>query len=39
MIGGVALFGAAGTLLGPLLVRLCAECLAILSSAPPTRQD
>jgi predicted PurR-regulated permease PerM len=30
MIGGVAVFGAAGALLGPLVVRLCAESLAIV---------
>jgi predicted PurR-regulated permease PerM len=31
MLGGVAVFGAAGALLGPLLVRLCVEALAIVS--------
>jgi predicted PurR-regulated permease PerM len=31
MIGGAAVFGAAGALLGPLLVRLCVESLAIAS--------
>jgi predicted PurR-regulated permease PerM len=31
MIGGVAAFGAAGALLGPLVIRLCAESLAIVS--------
>jgi predicted PurR-regulated permease PerM len=31
MLGGLAAFGAAGALLGPLLVRLCVESLAIIS--------
>jgi predicted PurR-regulated permease PerM len=31
MLGGVALFGATGALLGPLMVRLCVESLAIAS--------
>ena len=31
MLGGVAVFGAAGALVGPLLARLCVESLAILS--------
>jgi predicted PurR-regulated permease PerM len=31
MLGGVAAFGATGALLGPLLVRLCVEALAITS--------
>ena len=39
MLGGVAVFGATGALLGPLLVRLCVESLAIAPeppSSPPT---
>lgn len=31
MLGGVAAFGATGALLGPLVVRLCVESLAIAS--------
>jgi predicted PurR-regulated permease PerM len=31
MLGGLAVFGATGALLGPLLVRLCVESLAIIS--------
>ncbi len=31
MLGGVAVFGATGALLGPLLVRLCVEALAIVA--------
>jgi predicted PurR-regulated permease PerM len=31
ILGGVAVFGAAGALLGPLVVRLCIESLAIVS--------
>ncbi|MFI5302437.1 MAG: AI-2E family transporter, partial [Polyangiales bacterium] len=31
MLGGIAVFGASGALLGPLLVRLCVEALAIES--------
>lgn len=31
MLGGLAAFGATGALLGPLLVRLCVEALAIIS--------
>jgi predicted PurR-regulated permease PerM len=34
MLGGVAVFGAAGALLGPLLIRLCIEALAIVSEKP-----
>ena len=34
MVGGVAVFGAAGALLGPLLVRLCVEALAIVADRP-----
>jgi len=30
-MGGLAAFGATGALLGPLLVRLCVESLAIIS--------
>ena len=33
MLGGAAVFGAAGALLGPLLVRLCVESLAIVSES------
>jgi predicted PurR-regulated permease PerM len=33
MIGGVAALGAAGALLGPLLVRLCVEALALSAEA------
>jgi predicted PurR-regulated permease PerM len=33
MVGGIAVFGAAGALLGPLLVRLSVEALAIVSDA------
>jgi predicted PurR-regulated permease PerM len=33
MLGGVVVYGAAGALLGPLVLRLCAEALAILSEA------
>jgi predicted PurR-regulated permease PerM len=41
MLGGIALFGATGALLGPLVLRLCVEALAILSegrsrTAPPS---
>lgn len=36
MVGGAALLGAAGALLGPLTVRLCVEALAILVEAPRT---
>jgi predicted PurR-regulated permease PerM len=31
MLGGIAIFGAAGALLGPLLLRLCIESLALVS--------
>jgi len=31
MLGGAALLGAAGALMGPLVVRLCVEALAILA--------
>lgn len=34
MLGGVAVFGATGALLGPLVVRLAAEALEILSDRP-----
>ena len=33
MLGGLAVFGATGALLGPLLVRLCVEALAIASDS------
>jgi predicted PurR-regulated permease PerM len=33
MLGGAAVFGAAGALLGPLLIRLCVESLAIVSES------
>jgi predicted PurR-regulated permease PerM len=33
MLGGAAVFGAAGALFGPLLVRLCVESLAIVSES------
>lgn len=33
LLGGIALFGAAGAIVGPLLVRLCVEALALLSEA------
>jgi predicted PurR-regulated permease PerM len=36
MLGGAALLGAAGALVGPLVVRLCVESLAILSEEPAT---
>ena len=41
MIGGVAMFGAAGALLGPLVIRLSVEALAIISemrAGTPARQ-
>jgi predicted PurR-regulated permease PerM len=34
MLGGVAVFGPTGALLGPLLVRLCVESLAIVAERP-----
>lgn len=36
MLGGIAVFGASGLLLGPLLVRLAIECLRMLREAKPT---
>jgi predicted PurR-regulated permease PerM len=43
MIGGIAVFGAAGALLGPLIVRLCVESLAIVTETRramvPTQVD
>jgi predicted PurR-regulated permease PerM len=36
MLGGIAIFGASGLLLGPLLVRLAIECLKMLREAKPT---
>ena len=39
MLGGVALLGAAGALVGPLVVRLCAEALAIVRERPATVRD
>jgi predicted PurR-regulated permease PerM len=34
MLGGIAVFGVAGVLLGPLLVRLCTEAVAIVVERP-----
>jgi len=39
MLGGIAVFGAAGALLGPLLVRLCVEAFAIISRAEAPESD
>ena len=38
MLGGVALLGATGALIGPLVVRLCVEALAIAKERPAVEE-